>query len=187
MTKAETIILSTLTGAASLITILAYIANYLTPWQSILILFLSTYTILLLYIVLKTSNIEKMVKVNTKFAKLGDELIRYSLEQYLNYQKHGNLGQLIDAIILKSTQLHHLNISSIIFKDVEDFDLSPDRLHKLLERYKNGTITEAEAWELKQLLEEEKAKKEKKGQEAEALLIGLILIGILLWLASRKE
>ena len=61
------------------------------------------------------------------------------------------------------------------------------RFYELLEKYKNGTITEAEAWELKQLLEEEKAKKEKKGQEAEALLIGLILIGILLWLASRKE
>ena len=36
------------------------------------------------------------------------------------------------------------------------------RFYELLEKYKNGTITEAEAWELKRLLEEEKIKKEKK-------------------------
>jgi len=61
------------------------------------------------------------------------------------------------------------------------------RFYELLDKYRKGTLTEKEAWELKELLEKEKEKKEKKGQDAEALLLGLIIIGVLLWLASRKE
>lgn len=186
-TKTETALLSIITIMAFIFTAGAYFSNYLNLFQSAILMAIAGYTVVLLYIVLKLNHIDKITRVNAKFVALGDELMRYSLEQYLDFQRHGDLRRFIDSIMLKSTHLHHKKISSLLLKDIEDYDLSPDRLHELLDKYRKGTLTEKEAWELKELLEKEKEKKEKKGQDAEALLLGLIIIGVLLWLASRKD
>ena len=66
--------------------------------------------------------------------------------------------------------------------------LSPLRLHELLNKYRQGTITPEEAEELKGLLEEEKRQKEQEGDTATAILIGLILLALLaIILASRRR
>lgn len=67
--------------------------------------------------------------------------------------------------------------------------LSPQRVHELLEKYRNGTLDAAEAEELRSLLEEEKKQKERDGDIGSAILIGLILLAILAIInaASKRE
>lgn len=191
----RTEMLITAVGVLSMILfpVIGHQLSYLTLKESLLLAVLILYAVLLalLYAVLSDTReiinkMEKDLKVQKKFSKIGTDLISDSMKEYLSYKEHRNPLQLMESI-MDSIQKSDQKIRQVLFEDSGLFELSPDRLHKLLEKYKNGTITEAEAKELQELLEAEKAKKEKEGNDADAMFIALLILGLLLWLASRKD
>jgi len=64
---------------------------------------------------------------------------------------------------------------------------SSSELRDLLYKYKNKELNIGDAYRLKELLEEEKAKKEREGDINATILAGVILVGVIAFIIYEKR
>ena len=142
MKRTEVVIAAIGIISAIIIPIIAHLFSYLTPKESVLVAFMVLYAFLfaLLYAVLSDTRdtlwkMEKDLKVQKKFSKIGLDLISESMKEYIDYKDHRDPLRLMESI-MDSIQRSDQKIRQVLFKDSRLFELSPDRLHYLLEKYK---------------------------------------------------
>ncbi len=166
------------------VSIVAWLMNLVDEFQAIVIGFLLFYGIMLAGINWELYSIRKSVDSHNRFSIIATDLISKIGEAYLGYIEHKNPNRLLHEVMNKLTSAQG-KIVKVLMADTEiKYELSPDELKYLLQKYRAGSLTRQEAIRLKELLQAEKEKKEEEGKLADAIFIGLLILGVILLIAS---
>jgi hypothetical protein len=167
-----------------IVPVILYLSNIISPKEAIVSFFLIVYGSVLIGIYYELHGIRKSVDSHNKFSIIATDLISKIGEAYLSYIEHNDPRRLINDVMRKLTEAQG-KINKILMSPGEiKYELSPEELKMLLRKYQEGTLTKKEAMRLKELLESEKERKEAEGKLADAIFIGLLLLGVILLLAS---
>ncbi len=167
-----------------IVSVILHLSNIISPKEAVASFFLTLYGLVLIGVYWELQGIRKSVDSHNKFSVIATDLISKIGESYLSYVEHKDPRRLLNDIMKKLTEAQG-KINKILMSPGEiKYELSPDELKILIKKYQEGTLTKKEAMRLKELLESEKEKKEAEGKLADAIFIGLLLLGVILLLAS---
>jgi len=129
----------------------------------------------------------RMVSNLSRRMEAYDALVKIVVSSFRKTQKiFGRKIALIDEVekaregVVEALNDAMYNVSIAL---IDKMKLSRDRLHQLLEKYKRKELSIGEAKELEKLLEEKEREKEKKGDIAGVIFIGILLSAIAAFIA----
>ena len=170
------------------ISIFGFLKGFLNLHISLLYTLLVFIVAILLHIVFKLtrydsrlSDLDRKLFVHDNFAMIALDFAQNLTSEYIDNPNLDN-KELVKGIITNLQEASN-KATKTLLSPQPWYSLSPKRLHELLDKYKNETINEEEAYELEKLLEEEKAKKEREGDIAGAIFVGILLLAILAFIA----
>ncbi|MBO8183679.1 MAG: hypothetical protein H0Z28_12980 [Archaeoglobus sp.] len=170
--------------ASAIPAMVLHAVNLIGLKDALIIFFLALYGILLIGIYWELYGLRKSVDSHSKFSLIATDLISKIGESYLSYIEHENPKRLINEVMKRLTSAQSRIAKMLMSPGDIKYELSPDELKQLLMKYQSGTLTKKEAMRLKELLEKEKSRKESEGKLADAIFIGLLILGVILLLAS---
>ena len=172
----------------SVLTIFGFLKGFLEIRFSLLYTLLAFIIAILLHIVFKLSsyntrlsNLDSGLFVHDNFAAIALDFAQNLTSKYIDNPNLDNEGLVKE--IVKNLQEASNKVSKILLSSQSRNGLSSELLHELLDKYKNESLEMDEAYELKALLEDEKAKKEQEGDTTGVVLVGILLLAVLAFIA----
>ena len=181
-----------ITIIVGIINIIVFLKGFLDIHFALLYTLLALIVARLLHIVFKLrsydtrlSNLDKGLFVHDNFATIALDFAQNLTSEYIDNQNLDDKG--LTKEIIKNLQEASNKVSKILPSSQShygpQYGLSSELLHELLDKYKNESLEMDEAYELRALLEEEKAKKEQEGDTTGVVLVGILLLAILAFIA----